>query len=240
MTTRLRPAAAVLILSALALAVALIGFAMAGSGSSVSSIGERPGDASQSSALDSLEPSPTAQPESFFGATSTRIDATVLPTAETAGIPTRVRIPALNIDAPVDVVALDFANRVEVPEDVQRTGWYRFAANPMTGQGSTVIVGHRDGVRQGAGAFFDLDKAAIGDRVTVITEDGSPLRYRIVARESFDKGNVPFAELFAVTGSPRLTLITCGGPFDATTLGYTDNVVVTAVPDVRNDAVGSR
>lgn len=31
-------------------------------------------------------------------------------------------------------------------------------------------------------------------------------------------------------GSPRLTLITCGGPFDAEARHYRDNIVVTAVP----------
>jgi LPXTG-site transpeptidase (sortase) family protein len=239
MTTRLRPAAVVLILSALALMVALIGFAVAGSGSSVESIGERPNETQQSTTADGFTPSTKIPSTSRLATTATRTDATVLPTAQTAGIPRQVRIPSLNIDAPVDIVALDNANRVEVPQDVQRTGWYQFAANPFTGEGSTVIVGHRDGVGQGAGAFFDLDKANIGDRIIITTQDGTPLRYRIVARESFDKGNVPFEELFAVTGSARLTLITCGGPFDATTLGYTDNVVVTAVPESGSDMSGS-
>lgn len=244
MTTRLRPAAAVLILSALALVVALIGLAVAGSGSSVESVGERPSEAAQSTAGQTSQASGNRGDDADSSSSSaistgTRIDATVLPAAQTGATPTRVRISSLGIDAPVDVVALDAKNRVEVPEDVQRTGWYRFAAHPFTGAGSTVIVGHRDGVDQGPGAFFNLDGAAVGDRITVTTEDGSSIRYRIVARESFDKNNVPFEELFAVDGSPRLTLITCGGPFDATTLGYTDNVVVTAVPVSTGDAVGA-
>ncbi len=70
------------------------------------------------------------------------------------------------------------------------------------------------------------------------TEDDQRLRYEVVARESFDKEVVPLAELFSGAGPHRLTLITCGGPFDATTLGYTDNVVITAVAisDRRGDA----
>ncbi len=240
MTTRLRPAAAVLILSALALVVALIGFAVAGSGSSVESIGERPSQTTQSTPPQS-SPSDDGEDDDRESSTAsgTRIDATVLPVAQTGATPTRVRVPSLGINASVDIVALDSKNRVEVPQDVQRTGWYRFAAHPFTGAGSTVIVGHRDGVEQGPGAFFNLDNADIGDRVTVTTADGTSIRYRIVARESFDKNNVPFEELFAVTGAPRLTLITCGGPFDATTLGYTDNVVVTAVPESTSDAAGA-
>lgn len=239
MTTRLRPAAAVIILSALALVVALIGFAVAGSGSSVESIGERPSETPQSAPTTPSADADSGGAGSSSTSSGTRIDATVLPAAQTGATPTRVRIPSMGVDAVVDIVALDSKNRVEVPLDVERTGWYRFAAHPFSGVGSTVIVGHRDGVDQGPGAFFNLDKAVIGDRVIVTTEDGSAIRYRIVARESFGKDNVPFEELFAVTGAPRLTLITCGGPFDATTLGYTDNVVVTAVPESTSDAAGA-
>jgi hypothetical protein len=38
------------------------------------------------------------------------------------------------------------------------------------------------------------------------------------------------ARYFARGGAPRLTLITCTGPFDRRTDGYRDNLVVTAVP----------
>jgi hypothetical protein len=37
-------------------------------------------------------------------------------------------------------------------------------------------------------------------------------------------------QLFSGTGAPRLTLITCGGSFDAARRSYRENVVVTAVP----------
>jgi hypothetical protein len=37
----------------------------------------------------------------------------------------------------------------------------------------------------------------------------------VIAREVFDKITVPLQDLFARTGPERLTLITCGGSFDA-------------------------
>jgi len=46
----------------------------------------------------------------------------------------------------------------------------------------------------------------------------------------FPKDTAPLAELFARSGQPRLTLITCGGSFDAAGGSYRDNVVITAVP----------
>jgi hypothetical protein len=45
------------------------------------------------------------------------------------------------------------------------------------------------------------------------------------------KGELPVGEVFARTGAPRLTLVTCGGPFDDDAHAYTENVVVVARPD---------
>ena len=54
--------------------------------------------------------------------------------------------------------------------------------------------------------------------------------YRVVAREEYRKTKIPLDRYFARDGKPRLTLITCGGPFDREAGHYRDNIVVTAVP----------
>ena len=43
------------------------------------------------------------------------------------------------------------------------------------------------------------------------------------------KAELP-TSIFTRTGERRLVLVTCGGPFDARTERYRDNVIVTAVP----------
>ena len=240
--TRPRPAILVVAASALALGLGTLGLASAGSGMHVDSVGQRP-DVSSSSASAST---PTAAASSAADAAPKtdpsasnvekspyrsldRTDATVLPRPDRTPRPQTLRIPALDLQTAVDVVGLDAQGQVEVPEDVSRTGWYRFSSKPGRGSGSTVIVGHRDGVNQGAGAFIDLGSLRPGDRVAVDRVDGSTIRYEVVARESFDKDRVPLRELFSRSGPSRLTLITCGGPFDPSALSYTDNIVVTAV-----------
>jgi hypothetical protein len=52
----------------------------------------------------------------------------------------------------------------------------------------------------------------------------------VVARERYTKSKIPLDRYFARDGRVRLTLITCGGPFDRRTRHYRDNVVVTAEP----------
>ncbi len=49
-------------------------------------------------------------------------------------------------------------------------------------------------------------------------------------RLQVDKDELPTQELFRVTGTPTLTLITCGGSFDRSVRHYEDNIVVRAVP----------
>jgi len=232
--SRPRPAIVVAVLSALALIAGLAVIVSAGSGSSVASVGERPATtAADSTEVDSesgqsTDPDPAVNPLSTIP--RTRSDATVLPIRDPGATPRQIRIPRLSIDAPIDEVGLIGDGKVEVPRDVSRTGWYRYSQVLESDEGSTVIVGHRDGVDQGAGAFYGLGELQLGDRIVVTTEGGDRVRYEVVARESFDKQIVPLDELFSSAGPHRLTLITCGGPFDASTLGYTDNVVVTAVP----------
>ncbi len=233
--SRPRPAIVVAVLSALALIAGLAVIVSAGSGSSVASVGERPATtAADSTAVDSesrqsTDPDPAVNPLSTIP--RTRSDATVLPIRDPGATPRQIRIPRLSIDAPIDEVGLIGDGKVEVPRDVSRTGWYRYSQVLESDEGSTVIVGHRDGVDQGAGAFYGLGELQLGDRIVVTTAGGDRVRYEVVARESFDKQIVPLDELFSSAGPHRLTLITCGGPFEASNLGYTDNEVDTAVPD---------
>lgn len=236
---RPRPATIVLATSALALVVGTVGIATAGSGSSVSSEGSRPQvsdnrspevpQGSRPTTQDSPAGQTKAAPSSPFR-TLERTSATRLPRPDRTPRPTAIMLPGTDVRAPVDVVGVDDAGQVEVPTDVTRAGWYRFSVAPGGTRGSTVIVGHRDGVNQGTGAFAALDDLRPGDSIEIERADGVLIGYTVVARESFDKSRVPFRELFSKSGPARLTLITCGGPFDSSTLGYTDNIVITALP----------
>jgi len=144
--------------------------------------------------------------------------------------PTRLRIDALAVDAPVVPVGVDRRGAVAVPDDVGTVGWYRYGTAAGATAGSVVLVGHVDSASQGIGAFRALWSVSPGMLVHVDRVGGPQLTYRVVSRESFAKDAVPLAALFATGGAPRLTLITCGGRFDSGSLSYTDHVVVTAVP----------
>ena len=138
------------------------------------------------------------------------------------GRPTRV-------DAAVDAVGVERDGQMTIPAEVDRVGWYRFGPRPGD-MGSAVIAGHVDGRTQGLGAMAPLREAAPGDEVLVTDATGGSTRWRVVSRELISKQVLPLDRLFSRDGLPRLTLITCGGPFLPEFGSYRDNVVVVAEP----------
>jgi hypothetical protein len=167
-------------------------------------------------------PAPT-QPPSPSTAPTRSAEIAVVP-------PVRLRIPAIDVTATVNPVGVDRNGDFAVPPSVDEVGWYRFGPGVEAAAGSVVIAGHVDSAEQGRGAFFRLRDLGRDDRLTVKGADGVTRSYRVVAREEYRKTKIPLDRYFARDGRPRLTLITCGGPFDRDAGHYRDNIVVTAVP----------
>jgi hypothetical protein len=146
-----------------------------------------------------------------------------------APIPTRLTIQGLS-SIPVDAVGVAGDGTVAIPHNAEHVGWYQFGPTPGDGAGSAVIVGHRDSRTQGRGALYDLGAVNVGDRIQVRLSDGTSLGYRIVERRLYVKQGLPWSTFFTDHGPPRLTVITCGGSYDAAHGGYQDNLIVTATP----------
>ena len=186
--------------------------------------------ADEAAALASATPSatPAATPT---GDASVPVNAGTLPADGKAVPPVRLSIPPIKVTASVNPVGInERTNEFEVPPSVDQVGWYRYGPGLEADAGSVVIAGHVDSAEQGKGAFFRLRELDRGDTFTATGADGKDRRYRVVAREEYTKTKIPLARYFARDGSPRLTLITCGGPFDPKTRHYRDNIVVTAAP----------
>jgi hypothetical protein len=143
--------------------------------------------------------------------------------------PVRLRMPGLAVAAEVDAMGVRPDGQMALPDEVDRVGWYRFGPVPGA-EGSAVIAGHVDDRDQGLGAMAPLRDAAVGEEVQVDDATGTTTRWRVVSRELIEKQVLPLDRLFARGGPPRLTLITCGGPFLPQFRSYRDNVVVVAEP----------
>ncbi|MEV7624959.1 class F sortase [Actinoplanes sp. NPDC089786] len=151
------------------------------------------------------------------------------PTEAAADAPSRLEVPALKLSATVDAVGIDEkTGDFAVPPSVDRVGWYRFGPGFAATAGSIVVAGHVDSAAEGKGAFFRLGSLEDGDEITLAGPGGKTRTFRVTARERYRKTAIPLGKYFVRDGAVRLTLITCGGPFDPRTRHYRDNVVVTA------------
>ncbi|MGK5442301.1 class F sortase [Micromonospora sp. URMC 105] len=175
--------------------------------------------------------SATPAPSATAGGSSVPVTSGELPAGGESVPPVKLSISAIGVTATVNPVGINRrTNEFEVPPSVDQIGWYRYGPGLEAEAGSVVIAGHVDSAEQGKGAFFRLRELDRDDTLTVTGADGEQRAYRVVAREEYAKTKIPLERYFARDGKPRLTLITCGGPFDPKTRHYRDNIVVTAVP----------
>ena len=155
-----------------------------------------------------------------------RGDSVVEVRASQAGSPKRVTLARLGINAAVNAVGIDLkAGALGIPADIKKVGWWTDGAAPGDAAGTVLIGGHVDSAKKGAGAFYALKSARSGDIVKVDNR-----RYRVTSVKRVLKGALP-NRIYTRTGSPKLVLVTCGGPFNAKIGHYRDNIIVTATPD---------
>ena len=142
------------------------------------------------------------------------------------GVPVRVEIAAIDVDAAVLTVEMDGGGRLDPPADVTRVGWWAGGARPGSVRGSVVLAGHS--VRLGDGVFDDLGALRPGDEIRVRTHRGV-VTYAVDGVRDYTVAQV--AELgpalFGRDVQSRLVLVTCSGYYAG---HYHANTVVLASP----------
>ncbi len=143
----------------------------------------------------------------------------------------RLRIPSINVDAPVQVKNIK-DGAMENPDGPANVAWYDFTPKPGIGTGNGVFSGHVDYVKVGPAVFWDLRKLVAGDSIEVALSDGTVIKYAVTASWLYPLNEVPMADVLANTSTESITLITCGGTFSGG--AYTHRYVLRAT---RIDAV---
>ncbi|MDQ2709953.1 MAG: class F sortase [Actinomycetota bacterium] len=207
---------------ALAVALALVGTGMVGYG--LSSQRHPPPQPSvalapphKPSGEPAMNPAPTAPAPTV---------AVALPPAT----PTTIRIPAIGVSSPVNVVGLNPDKTLQVPRVgplYDQAAWYRYSPTPGE-TGPSVIIGHVDSARNGPSVFYRLGALTPGQQVQVGRADGGSATFEVDSVASYPKDSFPQLTVYGPTTQPALRLITCGGSFDRATLEYRNNTVVFA------------
>jgi sortase (surface protein transpeptidase) len=142
--------------------------------------------------------------------------------------PLRIEIPVLKVNAPVTRLGLNPDGTVAVPplDDHNLAGWYVGSAMPGA-TGASVILGHVDSY-SGGSVFYTIKNLRPGDQVNVVRADGSTAVFTVDGLQKAAKVAFPTSAVYGNPGYPALRLITCGGPFNAATGEYRDNIIVYA------------
>ncbi|MEU9341292.1 class F sortase [Streptomyces sp. NPDC048278] len=152
-----------------------------------------------------------------------RLEAPALPPSP----PTRIRIPAIRVNAPLMGLALTPAGSLDVPPAGQKNlaGWYEAGTTPGE-TGTAIVAGHVDNT-EGPAVFYDLGALRRGATIELDRKDRSVAVFSVDAVEVYQARDFPDDKVYGPANRPELRVITCGGGYSRTT-GYQGNVVVFA------------
>ncbi|WP_114423657.1 class F sortase [Nocardioides houyundeii] len=169
-------------------------------------------------------------PETSPPVASAPVDAVpdAIPAAVSApSVPVSLTIPSIGASSDLVGLGMERDRTVEVPRDADQAGWYELGTSP--GQpGSAVILGHVDSTR-GPAVFHRLRELVPGAHVRVVLADGAVETFAVSRLETVRNDDFPAQRVYAGTPDrPTLTLVTCGGEYDAARGGYQANVIAYA------------
>lgn len=148
----------------------------------------------------------------------------------TSAQPIWIRIDSIDVASEINGYGINpRTGQMDVPNNVTEVGWYEYGPSPGE-DGSAVLAAHVDLASRGPGVFYSLGDIEAGAIVVVGFDDGTSQRFQVQARTSYLKDELPLDSIFSRSGPSVLTLITCGGGFNASVSGYDSNVVAYAVP----------
>jgi LPXTG-site transpeptidase (sortase) family protein len=146
----------------------------------------------------------------------------------------RMKIPAIGVDAPVNVRVVGADGQMGVPNGKDDVVWYDFAGNwPGTGGypgsgGNAVFAGHVDYHPNYEAVFWDLHLLGPGDIIEVDLPDGTAITYSVQWSQQIGP-NDNFGTYAARTGQETITIVTCQGTFNSATHQYDHRLVVRGV-----------
>lgn len=142
------------------------------------------------------------------------------------GLPVRLKIPAINVDAVVESLGITSSGNMDTPKGPEDVAWYNLGDRP--GEiGSAVIAGHYGTWKNGKKSVFDnLHKLKKGDKIYIEDEKGVTITFVVREIQSF-KPNADASDVFSSDDEKaHLNLITCEGIWNKDSKSYSQRLVV--------------
>jgi LPXTG-site transpeptidase (sortase) family protein len=149
------------------------------------------------------------------------------PAGSLNGLPVRLKIPKIKIDAAVESVGLTPQGAMGVPKNPTDAAWFNLG--PLPGEaGSSVIDGHIGlwNGNQPIAVFDFLHKLHPGDKIYVVDDKGVTTTFVVSDLRTYAQ-NADDSNVFSSSdGKAHLNLITCDGTWNKTLNSYPDRLVV--------------
>lgn len=142
-----------------------------------------------------------------------------------SGLPTRLKIPSIDVDAFVEYVGLTTDGSMDVPKERANVAWYNLGPRPGE-NGSAVIAGHYGWKDGKISAFDNLYKLRKGDKLYIEDDSGAVTTFVVREIRSYDP-KADASDIFGSSdGKAHLNLITCEGVWNKIIKSYSERLVV--------------
>lgn len=145
---------------------------------------------------------------------------------ENIGLPLRLTIPVINVDAAIEHVGFTPDGAMGVPSKLVEAAW--FDLGPRPGQkGSAVIAGHRSSKLWVSAVFDHLRDLRVGDNLYIEDDQGTIISFKVREIRTYDPKEDASA-VFSMSDGRHLNLITCSGDWDAVQKSFNQRLVIFA------------
>lgn len=143
------------------------------------------------------------------------------------GLPVRLRIPKIKVDANIEYAGLTSDGAMAVPRGLITTAWYNLGPRPGE-VGSAVIDGHYGWKNRKSAVFDNLHKLQPGDLIFVEDDQGVINIFVVRGSRRFDP-EADAVDIFSSNdGVSHLNLITCEGIWSKAAKSFSERLVVFA------------
>lgn len=147
------------------------------------------------------------------------------PAAIRPGLPLRLKIPSLGIDATIEHLGLAANGEMDTTKGPDDVAWYKPGQRPGD-IGAAVIAGHFGWKNNIPAVFDNLSKLQKGDMVSVEDEKGATITFIVRQQQTYNQDSDAGSVFVSGDGKAHLNLITCEGTWSNVTKSYSNRLVV--------------
>jgi LPXTG-site transpeptidase (sortase) family protein len=143
------------------------------------------------------------------------------------GLPVRLKIPKINVDAALDYVGTTLQGALGVPGSPTNAAWYDQGPRPGE-KGNAVIDGHFGYKNHTPAVFDNLHSLQKGDNLYVLDAHGAMTTFVVRELRTYNQNQDDVTVFVASDQGAHLNLVTCQGVWNQAQNSFSNRLVVFA------------